>query len=431
MVLVNIRIRSKRKGEEDSLKYCRQHSSHFSVRESKVDNQKGKKKKKKGNRQRRNSNKKLVTIYLAKKRKKPSWSSKWLHEEEGEEGEQGEQGEQGDRVRPRGPPVPIRTVLAAAGEDEEEEEEDDSELKITTPTEQKRYEMAQTIMMIFSGSGWDVRLVMHALKACNDDGDLATEWLYGEHGSAARQQMAQIAEQSKGKKISFEVPHSEMEISKQFKLKLTTKEGFTKKFKVGEWVGMYQLKTRDNGTVVEPDDHDIYLRTCYKQLTKTDRERGWVLWNRSICPDRPGMYQFRYFGSKTDKRKWGTSEPLPFKYKCPTTDTLVDAAMLLTALQPVANDLARLAALVHAESEAQDVHPMQLDPHTLVLTEEKRAAVMLKATGGSSGSSGTGLLSLAEIKERIPIVQGFNACICEILPAVDFSMAGESKYQQQ
>ena len=23
-----------------------------------------------------------------------------------------------------------------------------------------------------------MRLVMHALKACNDDGDLATEWLY-------------------------------------------------------------------------------------------------------------------------------------------------------------------------------------------------------------------------------------------------------------
>ena len=79
--------------------------------------------------------------------------------------------------------------------------------------------------------------------------------------------MAQIAEQSKGQKISFEVPQSEMEISKGFRLTLTTKEGVTKPYKPGEWVGMYQLKTRDNGTVVEPDDSDIYLRTCYKQIT--------------------------------------------------------------------------------------------------------------------------------------------------------------------
>ena len=56
----------------------------------------------------------------------------------------------------------------------------------------------------------------------------------------------------------------------------------------------------------------------------------------------------------------------------------VDAAMLLTALQPVARELSALAALVHAESEAQDVHPMQLDPHTLVLSEEKRTQVMVK-----------------------------------------------------
>ena len=62
---------------------------------------------------------------------------------------------------------------------------------------------------------------------------------YGEHGSAARDQMAQIAEQSKGQKISFEVPQSEMEISKAFRLTLTTKEGVAKPFKPGEWVGMY------------------------------------------------------------------------------------------------------------------------------------------------------------------------------------------------
>ena len=48
------------------------------------------------------------------------------------------------------------------------------------------------------------------------------------------------------------------------------------------------------------------------------------------------------------------------------------------ALQPVARELSALAALVHAESEAQDVHPMQLDPHTLVLSEEKRTQVMVK-----------------------------------------------------
>ena len=64
---------------------------------------------------------------------------------------------------------------------------------------------------------------------------------YGEHGSAARDQMAQIAEQSKGQNISFEVPQSEMEISKAFRLTLTTKEGGTKPFKPGEWVGMYGL----------------------------------------------------------------------------------------------------------------------------------------------------------------------------------------------
>jgi hypothetical protein len=53
--------------------------------------------------------------------------------------------------------------------------------------------------------------------------------------------MAQIAEQSKGQKISFEVPQSEMEISKAFRLTLTTKEGVAKPFKPGEWVGMYGL----------------------------------------------------------------------------------------------------------------------------------------------------------------------------------------------
>ena len=158
----------------------------FSVRESKKDHQqkgqKGQKghkgqhgKKGKKNKQRRNSKNsknKTVTVGIAKKRKKPSWSSKWLSSmAEGEDTEE-------DERLVSGPPVPIRSVLAAAGEDAEEEEEDDSELKITTPQEQQRHEMAQTILMIFSGSGWDVRLVMHALKACNDDGDLATEWLY-------------------------------------------------------------------------------------------------------------------------------------------------------------------------------------------------------------------------------------------------------------
>ena len=165
--------------------YCRAHPMQFSVRESKKDHQqKGQKghkghkgqhgKKGKKNKQRRNSKNsknKTVTVGIAKQRKKPSWSRKWLSSMTEGEGEE-------DKTLVSGPPVPIRTVLAAAGEDAEEEEEDDSELKITTPQEQQRHEMAQTILMIFSGSGWDVRLVMHALKACNDDGDLATEWLY-------------------------------------------------------------------------------------------------------------------------------------------------------------------------------------------------------------------------------------------------------------
>ena len=58
------------------------------------------------------------------------------------------------------------------------------------------------------------------------------------------------------------------------------KDGFKKKFRSGEWIGLYQLKTRDNGTVVEPDDHDILHRTCYKQVTATDRENGWIAWDR-------------------------------------------------------------------------------------------------------------------------------------------------------
>jgi hypothetical protein len=133
----------------------------FSVRESKKDHQqkgqKGQKghkgqhgKKGKKNKQRRNSKNsknKTVTVGIAKKRKKPSWSSKWLSSmAEGD-------GTDEDEPLVSGPPVPIRTVLAAAGEDAEEEEEDDSELKITTPQEQQRHEMAQTILMIFSGSG--------------------------------------------------------------------------------------------------------------------------------------------------------------------------------------------------------------------------------------------------------------------------------------
>ena len=128
--------------------------------------------------------------------------------------------------------------------------------------------------MIFSESGWDVRLVMHALKACNDDMDLSTEWLYGEHGGEARSQMREVAEQSKGKKMTFEVEHSEMEISKQFELKFVTGEGFKKKFKTGEWIGLYQLKTRDNGTFVEPEDNDILYHTCWTRVTELERTNG-------------------------------------------------------------------------------------------------------------------------------------------------------------
>lgn len=153
--------------------------------------------------------------------------------------------------------------------------------------------------------------------------------------------------------LPLQVPQSEMEISKEFKLKFVAKDGLKKKFRKGEWIGLYQLKTRDNGTVVEPDDHDILHRTCYKQVTATDRERGWINWHRDVSPDRPGLYQFRYFGSRTDKKKWGTSEPLPFKFKCPSTETLVDAAMLMTSLQPVAHELAQLTAIIHEESLVQ------------------------------------------------------------------------------
>ena len=67
--------------------------------------------------------------------------------------------------------------------------------------------------------------------------------------------MQEIAEQSKGANMTFEVPHSEMEINKTFRLKFIQKEGFTRKYKKGEWIGLYQLKTRTNGSVVEPDDH--------------------------------------------------------------------------------------------------------------------------------------------------------------------------------
>ena len=43
-----------------------------------------------------------------------------------------------------------------------------------------------------------------------------------------------------------------MEISKKFQLKFMSIDGFNKKFRIGEWIGLYQLKPRDNGTVVEP-----------------------------------------------------------------------------------------------------------------------------------------------------------------------------------
>ena len=107
-------------------------------------------------------------------------------------------------VKRRGPPVPIMRLLQAAeeegGDAAAEEDEDDGALKLNTPQEKARYETAQMLCTIFSESGWDVRLVMHALKLFKDDGDMATEWLYGEQGGEARAQMSAIAEQSERKK---------------------------------------------------------------------------------------------------------------------------------------------------------------------------------------------------------------------------------------
>ena len=71
--------------------------------------------------------------------------------------------------------------------------------------------------------------------------------------------------------LPLQVPQSEMEISKEFKLKFVAKDGLKKKFRKGEWIGLYQLKTRDNGTVVEPDDHVILFLVDRKRIPEVER----------------------------------------------------------------------------------------------------------------------------------------------------------------
>ena len=106
----------------------------------------------------------------------------------------------------------------------------------------------------------------------------------------------------------------------------------------------------------------------------------------------------------------------------------MDAAMLLSSLQPVAHELAEVTAIIHQESILQDVHPMQLDPNTLVLSHQDRLRVMRSVERSGSRESGsresgesTSFGASEEelkmyVKRRIPIAQGLNACIAEILP---------------
>ena len=53
--------------------HCRQNMTLYSVRESKPDRQKKKNKKNK------KKNKRIVTISLAKEKRKPRWSTRWIH----------------------------------------------------------------------------------------------------------------------------------------------------------------------------------------------------------------------------------------------------------------------------------------------------------------------------------------------------------------
>jgi hypothetical protein len=284
-----------------------------------------------------------------------------------------------------------------------------------------------------SAMGWDMRLICVALRECKDNPDMAMEWLMGEMGSSARSQMTQVAEKSKGDKVSFGVDQAELPIAKQFKLKFTFSEGKKpSSFKAGPWIAMYRLRANDDGSILRPDDLGIYQDICYHDIIKEDFERGFIEWPSTLAPDSPGMYEFRYFASRSCKRKWGTSAPVPYKVAMVDTSTLVDAAMFLSALQPMADDLAGLSAVAHVESGAQDVHPMQLDKRRLLCCEDAEGEgeesgawkAMLEVYGRASAQRFP-TFTKKEFLRRFDIVQAMNACVMEILPAIDLTVAGE------
>ena len=150
---------------------------------------------------------------------------------------------------------------------------------------------------------------------------------------------------------------------------------------------MYRLRANDDGSILRPDDLAIYQDICYHDITRKDFDREFIEWPSTLAPDTPGIYEFRYFASRSCKRKWGTSAPVPFKVAMVDTSTLVDAAMFLSALQPMARDLAGLSAVAHIESVAQDVHPMQLDKHRLLCCEDS-------AGEGEESSAWTAMLDV-------------------------------------
>ena len=347
----------------------------------------------------------------------PPWAVKWLPDN----------GEM-RTMRPRVNHSISRNGASKEGKESDSEEEDG----VAEKHPPARQEKANAIhAMLGSAMGWDMRLICVALKECQDNPDVAVEWLMGEMGSSARSQMAQVAQKAKGDKVSFEVDQAELPICKAFRIKFTYKEG--KKpdtFKPGPWVAMYRLRANNDGSILRPDDLEIYQRICYHDLTQTDFDRGFINWPCPLAPDTPGMFEFRYFASRSCKRKWGTSAPIPFKVDLVDVATLTDAAMFLTALQPLADDLAGLSAVAHAEALSQNVLARQLDKRQLLCCKAEEGKddsawkAMLDIYSRASGKKFVSF-SKEDFLRRFDIVQAMNACVVDILPAVDLTVAGE------
>ena len=97
----------------------------------------------------------------------------------------------------------------------------------------------------------------------------------------------------------------------------------------------------------------------------------------------------------------------------------------LTALQPMADDLAGLSAVAHAEASSQNILARQLNKHELLCCKDSSAwKAMLEIYRRASGKKFVSF-SKEEFLRRFDIVQAMNACVVDILPAVDLTAAGE------